>query len=72
MGRSVHSLVILSIGVYPPLFFGLMKLVLYFLHSADHSDHLIIPVEMANDEDDDEDDDDDNEVEPPPERGGCE
>ena len=46
-----------------------MKLVLYFLHSADHSDHLIVPVEMANDEDDDEDDDDDdNEVEPPPER----
>ena len=53
--------------MYPALYILLMQLVFHLLHSDDHSGHLIVPVEMANqgaeNEDEEDDDNDDNDPE---------
>ena len=60
-----------AITMYPASFFGLMQLVFHWLHSDDHSGHLIVPVEMVNqgaeNEEEEEDDDDDDEDDDNPE-----
>ena len=56
-----------AIAMYPALYILLMQLVFHLLHSDDHSGHLIVPVEMANqgaeNEDEEDDDNDDNDPE---------
>ena len=52
------------IGVYPALFCFVLKLLFHYLDRIEHSEHLVVPLEMVNDPAKNDDD----EVEQEPDR----